>query len=97
MSNCGIFLSGDMTPERLIEMNENKIPVDKTMAGTMYVNAGEAIRANSGFVYKVVEVNKFDKKFYPEKKAKGKKSLSGLKKVTPEVSFEVSEDWGIKK
>jgi len=92
---CGIFLSGDMTPERLIHMNNIGTPVTKTMAGTMYVNYGETIRVNSGFVYKIVEVTGNGKTYYPEKAAPGKKSMGGLKKVIIEKGFEKSDNWGI--
>ena len=52
------------------------------MAGTKYIYVNEIIKhVNSGFVYKIVEIHKEDEILYPEKKAIGKKSYSGIKTI----------------
>ena len=76
-----IFISGDLTPERLRDFEERGIPFDRCMAGTSYVNVGGTDKVNAEFVYKLVEFEKDGKVYYPEKKAKGKDSRSGLKYV----------------
>jgi len=76
-----IFLSGDITPEKLIKWEKENIPFDMCMAGTKYVNIDLAENINPGFVYKVVEFEKNGKIEYPVKKATGKSNYPGLKKV----------------
>jgi len=76
-----IFLSGDITPEKLIKWEEDNVPFDICMAGTKFVNIGEVENINPGFVYKVVEYKKDGKIFYPVKKAEGKSNYPGLKKI----------------
>jgi len=77
-----IFLSGDITPEKLIRWEKEKLPFDMCMAGTKFVNIGDLAHVNTGFVYKVVESHTEDGIFYPEKKATGKHNYPGLKTVT---------------
>lgn len=76
-----IFISGDLTPERLIDFEERKIPFDRCMAGTSYVSVNGTDGLNAEFVYKLVEFEKEEEVFYPEKKAIGKTSRAGLKFV----------------
>jgi len=81
-----IFLSGDITPEKLIKWEKENIPFDMCMVGTKYVNLGVMANVNCGFVYKIVEFttikNGETTKMYPEKKAKFKSNYPGLKKIT---------------
>jgi nicotinate phosphoribosyltransferase len=49
-----IFLSGDITPEKLIQWENNNVPFDICMAGTKYVNLDYMHSINAGFVYKIV-------------------------------------------
>jgi nicotinate phosphoribosyltransferase len=80
--DVGIFLSGDMTPELIMKLKSKGVPFNKIMAGTKYIYNNNIIKlANAGFVYKIVEIHKENKILYPEKKAIGKKSFSGLKKI----------------
>ena len=79
--DVGIFISGDLTPERLRDFEERGVPFDRCMAGTSYVNVGGTDKVNAEFVYKLVEFEKDGRVFYPEKKANGKDSKSGLKYV----------------
>jgi len=76
-----IFLSGDITPEKLIKWEKDNIPFDMCMAGTKYVNLDEAQYVNAGFVYKIVEFTRNGKTFYPVKKSFGKSNFPGLKTV----------------
>lgn len=77
-----IFLSGDITPEKLIKWEKENIPFDICMAGTKYVNLDEAENINPGFVYKVVEFERDNGVIeYPEKKAIGKSNYPGLKVI----------------
>lgn len=76
-----IFLSGDLTPEKLKKFEEDGVPFDACMAGTAYANIFGTDKVNAEFVYKLVEFEKDGKTFYPEKKAKGKDSKAGLKYV----------------
>jgi len=55
-----IFLSGDITPEKLIKWEKDKVPFDMCMAGTKYVNIGDLKHINVGFVYKVVEYDTYE-------------------------------------
>jgi nicotinic acid phosphoribosyltransferase len=80
-SDVKIFLSGDLTPEKLRKFEEDGVPFDACMAGTSYVNVGGTDKVNAEFVYKLVEFEKDGKTFYPEKKANGKDSKAGLKYV----------------
>ena len=82
-----IFLSGDLTPERLRKFEEDGVPFDACMAGTSYVNVGGTDKVNAEFVYKLVEFEKDGKRYFPEKKAKGKDSKGGLKEVTFDPSL----------
>ncbi len=76
-----IYLSSDITPERIREFNEREIPCHRIMAGTKYVNCGEVEKINCGFVYKIT-VNSINGEVnYPEKKATGKKNYPGYKYV----------------
>ena len=77
-----IFISGDLTPERLRDFEERCVPFDRCMAGTSYVNVGGTDKVNAEFVYKLVEFEKDGKRYFPEKKANGKDSKAGLKDVT---------------
>ena len=74
-----IFISGDLTPERLREYEAAGVPFDMCMAGTAYANIGDVADINAGFVYKLVQFERDGKTFYPEKKSEGKGSLGGLK------------------
>lgn len=53
-----IFLSGDLTPERLRKFEEDEVPFDACMAGTAYVNIAGVEKVNAGFVYKLVQFEK---------------------------------------
>lgn len=76
----GVFVSGDMTPEKFEHMEVMCIPYSKAMAGTKYVYENMVIeKLNAGFVYKIVEYKRDGYSFYPEKKASGKKNYPGLK------------------
>ena len=74
-----IFISGDLTPERLRDYEERSIPFDMCMAGTEYANVGDVDDINAGFVYKLVQFESGGEVHYPQKKSKGKGSISGLK------------------
>lgn len=90
-----IFISGDLTPERLRDFEEKNIPFDLAMVGTKYVNIGLFKRINCGFVYKLVVNSIGNEKIYPEKKANGKSSYGGYKKVYVEngnIIVEKTED-----
>lgn len=89
-----IFISGDITPELLIDYEKRNVPFDMCMAGTKYVNLGAMKHVNVGFVYKVVEYEELVEtktdsetksfnmiKHYPIKKAEGKSNYPGLKTV----------------
>lgn len=76
-----IYLSGDITPEKLIKWEKEKVPFDMCMAGTKYVNLNEMTKVNCGFVYKIVEYEKDGKSYYPYKKAFGKSNYPGLKRI----------------
>ena len=80
-NDVGIFISGDLTPSIISRYIAAGVPFDALMSGTKMVGVGIGEYVNSGFVYKVVEVEKNGAKYYPEKKANGKGSISGLKKV----------------
>lgn len=76
-----IYLSSDITPERIIEFKQNNIPFARIMAGTKYINCWEVEKINCGFVYKIT-VNSINGKInFPEKKATGKKNYPGYKYV----------------
>lgn len=75
-----IYLSGDITPEILCDMEIKKVPFDKVMVGTKYVNIDLGV--NCGFVYKIVEFTSKGKRILPEKKAEGKSNYPGLKNVS---------------
>jgi nicotinic acid phosphoribosyltransferase len=77
-----IFISGDITPEILIEFENENVPFDMTMAGTKFVNIGFMEYINAGFVYKIVEYERDGVVYYPEKKAEGKGNYPGLKKIS---------------
>jgi nicotinate phosphoribosyltransferase len=80
------FLSGDISPSKLIDYEEKDVPFSKVMAGTKYVYFDDVIAMlNSKFVYKIVQYEKDGKTFYPEKKSNGKKMFSGLKTVVYNV------------
>ena len=76
-----IFISGDLTPERLRKFKFNGVPYDKCMAGTKYANIDILEKINAGFVYKLVEVEDEDGIFYPLKKSTGKGNYAGLKEI----------------
>jgi nicotinic acid phosphoribosyltransferase len=82
-NDVGIFISGDITPELLINLRNKNIPFTKSMAGTYYVYCNELVKkVNSGFVYKIVEYKDENNNFvYPEKKAIGKKNYTGIKNI----------------
>jgi nicotinate phosphoribosyltransferase len=81
-SDVKIFLSGDITPEKLIQWEKNNIPFDICMAGTKYVNLDYAEFINPGFVYKVVEfIDEDGISQFPVKKASGKSNYPGLKQI----------------
>ena len=77
-----IFISGDLTPERLRDYEERGVPFDMCMAGTEYANVGDVGDINAGFVYKLVQFEAGGEIFYPQKKSKGKGSIGGLKLLT---------------
>jgi nicotinate phosphoribosyltransferase len=76
-----IFISGDLTAELLREYEKIGVPFDKCMAGTKYVNIGDAKYTNAGFVYKIVQYTENGVTHYPMKKAEGKTNYPGLKTV----------------
>ena len=80
-SDVQIFLSGDLTPERLSWFEKTNVPFDRCMAGTSFANINGTETVNAEFVYKLVEFEKDGKTFYPEKKANGKDSRAGLKDI----------------
>lgn len=82
MQHVKIFLSGDITPERLIAMRGFKTPVDYVMAGTKYVNVPGLERYNCSFVYKLVYNEYNGNSWNPVKKANSKSSMPGLKRVS---------------
>jgi len=85
-----IFISGDLTPERLKDFEERNIPFDMCMAGTAYVNIFGSETINAGFVYKLVEIEKEDGiTLYPEKASCGKGNLPGLKFMNYNPNTEV--------
>lgn len=84
-NKVGIYISGDLTPELLTELEDKKVPFNKAMIGTKLANIGEIVKINPGFVYKVVEyTTKEGKRILPEKKAEGKGNYPGLKVITVE-------------
>jgi len=75
------YLSSDITPEILRDLNKREIPFNRLMAGTKYVNCGNVEKINCGFVYKIT-VNSINGEVnFPEKKATGKVNYSGYKQV----------------
>lgn len=80
-SDVKIFISGDITPEKLKYWEEKDLPFDMCMAGTHYVNIDTAKHINPGFVYKIVEFSKNGNIEYPEKKSTAKGNYPGLKTV----------------
>jgi len=78
--DVGIYVSGDLTPERLIEFERERYPYTKAMIGTKLANVGKAEYINAGFVYKLVECEINGNMVYPEKKYSNKTNYSGLKK-----------------
>jgi len=97
--DVGIFLSGDLTPERLDSFFKAGVPFNKTMAGTKFINCFLGDMVNCGFVYKIVEIENGGKKVYPEKKSSGKSNYSGLKSVVVKdgtMTVDTRPDkWGI--
>lgn len=89
-----IFLSGDITPEKLIRWEADGVPFDMCMAGTKFVNIDEMHYVNAGFVYKIVEFEKDDRIFYPFKKAFGKSNYPGLKTVSVDSDGDISMSIG---
>jgi len=93
-----IFLSGDITPEKLEKWEQENIPFDMCMAGTKYVNLDEMIHVNAGFVYKIVEYEKDGVVHYPFKKAFGKSNYPGLKRVNVDsegnITMTIGGDFG---
>ena len=84
-----IFISGDLTPERLRDYEKRSVPFDMCMAGTEYVSIGDVSAINAGFVYKLVQFESGGEVHYPQKKSKGKGSISGLKLLTYDRVTEV--------
>lgn len=89
-----IFLSGDITPEKLIRWEEEKVPFDMCMAGTKFVNIDEMHFVNAGFVYKIVEYEKDGRTYFPFKKAFGKSNYPGLKTVSVDSDGDISMSIG---
>ena len=92
-----IFISGDLTPERLKDYEDRDIPFDMCMAGTEYANVGDVADINAGFVYKLVQFERDGETYFPQKKSKGKGSISGLKtlsyvRVNEVLTVSVSDD-----
>lgn len=79
----GIYLSGDMEPEKFKHFEFLGVPYTKAMAGTKYCYSSMIVeKLNCGFVYKIVEyTNSNGEVIRPEKKANGKKNYSGLKHI----------------
>ena len=83
--DVGIYISGDLTPEILTKLEEEKVPFNKAMIGTKLTNIGEIVNINCGFVYKIVEFTKANgDRIFPEKKATGKGNYPGLKQIIVE-------------
>jgi len=83
-TKTGNYLSGDVSIELIKELKARNVPYNKTMVGTKYVYCDELIaRANSGFVYKVVQYEDIETKEmeYPIKKASGRSNYAGLKTI----------------
>lgn len=76
-----IFLSSDITPEMLRKFEKDKVPYNRVMAGTEYVNICEVKSVNAGFVYKLVEIEKGEEVLFPQKISTNKKNYSGLKAI----------------
>ncbi len=74
-----ISLSGDLTPEILMDFEKRKVPFEMCMAGTEYANINGLEHINAGFVYKIVEVEDEKGIFYPQKKAMGKRNYPSIK------------------
>jgi len=85
-----IFLSGDITPEKLIQWEKDDVPFDMCMAGTKYVNIDVMENVNAGFVYKIVEYEEDGRRFFPYKKAFGKSNYPGLKTVTVDSEGDIT-------
>ena len=85
-----IFLSGDITPEKLIQWEKDDVPFDMVMAGTKYVNLDVMANVNSGFVYKIVEYEEDGRRYFPYKKAFGKSNYPGLKTVTVDPDGDIT-------
>lgn len=79
--DVGIFATGDMTPELLVDFEARDIPFTKTMAGTKYVNPPGFDDQECGFVYKIVEYTRNETKHCPQKTTTGKRNYPGLKSV----------------
>lgn len=78
--DMGIYISGDVTIDKLKHFEFVKMPFSKTMIGTKYCYASMIVeKLNCGFVYKLVQFKKDGKFIKPEKKANGKLNYSGLK------------------
>lgn len=58
-----IYLSGDITPELVIQLEDANVPFDMFMVGTKYVNLDGGASVNAGFVYKIVEYTLEDSYF----------------------------------
>lgn len=79
--DVGIYISGDLTPELLTDLENKRVPFDKCMVGTKLANLGEIVAINAGFVYKLVEYTSNGERVFPVKKACGKGNYPGLKRV----------------
>eukprot|EP01135_Chromosphaera_perkinsii_P009697 Nk52_evm23s1837 gene=Nk52_evmTU23s1837 len=81
--NVELYLSGDVGPELLEEIQKENVPCDMTMVGSKLVNGGVGKYVNTGFVYKLVEISDGQSKVhFPVKKATGKRNQPGLKQMT---------------
>lgn len=81
LHDVGIYPSGDMSPGLIRMLEQQGIPLTKTMIGTKYVNPPGFEDQESGFVYKLVQYIREDRTIFPVKNTVDKKNYPGLKNV----------------
>lgn len=79
--DVGIYPSGDIDPSILFYLTQKRVPFNKTMAGTKYVNPPGFDDQESGFVYKLVQYERDGVMYFPKKNTFEKKNYAGLKNV----------------
>lgn len=82
--SISVYVSGDITVDKLQHFEFMNLPYSKAMIGTKYVYGSMIVeKLNCGFVYKVVQFeNNVGDIIKPQKKATGKFNYSGLKLCT---------------